>query len=101
MTFEWDEVKDRANLEKHGVDFASAREAFFDPNRLLQRDSLHSTPDEERFFCYSKVGRKVLTVRFTFRMGRIRIFGAAYWRQGAKLYEIHRQGKDGHEPEGR
>jgi len=99
MTFEWDEAKDRVNQRKHGVSFATAREAFYDPCLVLQRDSLHSTPAEERFFCYGKVGSRVLTVRFTVRNGNIRIYGAAYWRQGAKLYEIHGQGDRKEQPE--
>jgi hypothetical protein len=28
-----------------------------------------------------------MTVRFTYRKGRIRIFGAGYWRKGKKIYE--------------
>jgi hypothetical protein len=28
-----------------------------------------------------------LTVRFTYRQGVIRIFGAGYWRRGKQLYE--------------
>ena len=27
-----------------------------------------------------------MTVRFTWRDGRIRIFGAGYWRKGKKIY---------------
>jgi uncharacterized protein len=94
MTFEWDEVKDRANQIKHGVAFAVAREAFYDPSLVLQRDHQHSTPTEERFFCYGMVGGKVLTARFTVRGGAIRIFGAAHWRQGVKMYEANNQGKE-------
>lgn len=28
-----------------------------------------------------------MTVRFTYREGRIRIFGAGYWRKGKSVYE--------------
>jgi hypothetical protein len=28
-----------------------------------------------------------MTVRFTWRAGRIRIIGAGYWRKGKKIYE--------------
>jgi uncharacterized DUF497 family protein len=31
VTFEWDEEKARTNVEKHGVTFEEAAEAFFDP----------------------------------------------------------------------
>ena len=36
--FEWDEVKDRANREKHGAGFAAAQGAFLDPHRLIFAD---------------------------------------------------------------
>ena len=36
--FEWDEEKDALNQLKHGVSFAVAQEAFFDPNRVIARD---------------------------------------------------------------
>jgi hypothetical protein len=29
----------------------------------------------------------VMTVRFTWRSGKIRIFGAGYWRKGKAIYE--------------
>ena len=28
-----------------------------------------------------------MTVRFTYRGGRIRIFGTGYWRKGKRIYE--------------
>jgi hypothetical protein len=28
-----------------------------------------------------------MTVRFTYREARIRIFGAGYWRKGKRIYE--------------
>ena len=42
----WDAQKARANLRKHGVDFADAATVFDDP-RGLTRDDPH--PREERF----------------------------------------------------
>jgi uncharacterized DUF497 family protein len=85
-TFEWDEVKDRANRAKHGVSFAAAQEALFDPRRVIAEDLEHSTA-ERRYFCFGRVGDGVMTVRFTWRLGRIRIFGAGYWRKGRTIYE--------------
>jgi uncharacterized DUF497 family protein len=32
MDFEWDETKQRANVAKHGIDFADAKEVFDDPS---------------------------------------------------------------------
>ena len=87
MEFEWDGRKDAANRRKHGVSFAEAQRAFLDPNRLIARDAKHSTESEARYFCFGLVDDRILTVRFTTRDGKIRIFGAGYWRQGRKRYE--------------
>jgi hypothetical protein len=89
--FVWDPVKDAANLAKHGVSFELAKNAFRDPNRVIALDVLHSDEIENRYFCFAKVEEGVLTVRFTWRNGQIRIFGAGFWRQGRKRYEQARQ----------
>ena len=49
MTFEWDEDKNRENIEKHNVSFEIAQEAFYDENRIVLKDKKHSKK-EERFF---------------------------------------------------
>jgi uncharacterized protein len=91
--FEWDLAKDEENQRKHGVAFSRAQYAFADPKRVIARDTTHSSK-EERFFCFGEVDDGVLTVRFTYRAGVIRIFGAGYWRKGKAIYErenkIHR-----------
>lgn len=91
--FEWDSEKDRMNQQKHGVSFAEAQYAFSDSNRVIALDSAHSD-HEDRFYCFGHYGGGVLTVRFTYRPGRIRIFGAGYWRKGKRIYEqtnqVHR-----------
>jgi uncharacterized DUF497 family protein len=85
-SFEWDDGKNRSNQEKHGVSFETAQAAFFDPHRVIVRDLAHER-GEKRFFCMGLVDGGVLTVRFTYRRKRIRIYGAGYWRQGKKRYE--------------
>jgi len=87
-TFEWDSQREAENQAKHGVDFETAQYAFFDPHRLIVHDAKHSE-SEERWFCIGKVQDCVLTVRFTYREGVIRIFGAAQWRKWRKFYEKH------------
>ena len=85
-SFDWDPVKDRINRGKHGVAFARAQRAFFDPHRVIAEDLGHGGV-ERRYFCFGVVDGGVMTVRFTWRDGRIRIFGAGYWRKGKKIYE--------------
>ncbi|WP_081699763.1 BrnT family toxin [Candidatus Symbiobacter mobilis] len=87
-TFEWDEAKNLVNQHKHGVSFSDAQFAFLDANRVIAEDIEHSQR-EKRYYCFGmdREGAGILTVRFTYRFGRIRIIGAGYWRKGKKIYE--------------
>ena len=93
LSFEWNEFKSVLNDHKHGVDFYFAQKAFFDPNRIIAVDLSHSTASEKRYYCFGKVGSEILTVRFTYREDRIRIFGAGFWRKGKKQYEQAQKNK--------
>ena len=85
--FDWDPEKDLANRTKHDISFSEAQYAFTDPNRIIAEDLSHSNKKEKRYFCFGKIGGGVMTVRFAYRTGVIRIFGAGYWRKGKKIYE--------------
>jgi len=82
--FEWDESKDKENQKKHGVPFALAQYAFADHKRVILKDLTHSDD-------IGKADDGILTVRFTYRNNKIRIFGAGYWRKGKKIYEKENQ----------
>ena len=84
--FEWDPDKDLENQQKHRVSFAEAQYAFADSNRVIAEDLEHSAK-EKRYYCFGRGDRGVLTVRFTYRKGIIRIYGAGYWRKGKAIYE--------------
>ena len=62
--------------------------AFLDEKRVIAEDLKHSQ-EEQRYYCFgsNEEGTGILTVRFTYRSGRIRIIGAGYWREGKKVYE--------------
>ena len=60
--------------------------AFADPDRIIAEDLPHSQ-EEQRYYCFGKVGDKIMTVRFTYRENTIRIIGAGYWRKGRDIYE--------------
>ena len=90
-SFEWDDEKDKFNRKKHGVPFVLAQYAFADPDRVILDDVTHSTENEKRYFCVGKIGEGIVTVRFTYRADRIRIFGAGYWRKGKQIYEQQNQ----------
>ena len=66
--------------------FVLAQRAFFDPRRVIAEDLSHSG-SEQRYYCFGEVGGGIMTVRFTWRGDRIRIFGAGYWRKGKQIYE--------------
>jgi hypothetical protein len=85
-SFDWDTRKDLTNQAKHGVTFSEAQYAFADPHRVVAEDLSHSQ-NEKRYYCFGMVAGGVITVRFTYRAGVIRIFGAGYWRKGKKIYE--------------
>ena len=86
--FEWDETKNIDNQRKHGVSFDEAQYAFLDESRVIAEDLSHSQ-HEKRYYCFglNEQGNGILTVRLTYRSGRIRIIGAGYWRRGKKIYE--------------
>lgn len=84
--FEWDPDKNVKNQEKHGVSFYDAQFAFADPNRVIADDNAHRDA-EQRYFCFGELNGGIVTVRFTYRVGAIRIYGAGYWRKGKIIYE--------------
>ncbi len=84
--FEQDLDKEIANIQKHGVDFETAKKAFLDPKRYIFVDQKHGE-NEKRLVCLGKVEGRILTVRFVYREDKIRIFGAGYWRKGKDYYE--------------
>jgi len=87
VEFEWDDRKARDNVAKHGVSFELATRVFDDPNLVLAEDAAHSR-SEARYLAFGRVaGGGILTVRFTIRGERVRIFGAGYWRKGKTFYE--------------
>ncbi len=74
MGFQWDAAKARANLLKHGVDFADAVGVFDDPLALTARDPALT---EERMLSLGRdmLGR-VIVVSWTWRGNEIRLISA-------------------------
>jgi len=74
--FEWDAHKARANLRKHGVDFAGAVAVFEDDRAVTIRDEI-SAVDEQRYLSLGRdVRGRILVVAYTWRGNRIRLFSA-------------------------
>lgn len=73
---EWDAVKARANLKKHGVCFEDAAFVFCDPYRIEAYDGREDY-DEERWTTIGAVHAVILFVVYTVRRGEvIRIISA-------------------------
>ena len=74
MKYEWDPAKAKANLRKHGVEFADAVTVFADPLAATRADD---DPDEERFVTLGlDAGGQLLVVVYTWRGSDIRIISA-------------------------
>lgn len=93
-TFEWELERELVNICKHGYSFEEAKEVFADPAVIHLEDPKHSS-EEDRFYAVGKTQKGVvLTVRYTYRQGTIRIFGAAEWRKWRKFYEANAKSKE-------
>jgi uncharacterized DUF497 family protein len=76
VTFGWDPVKARLNLQKHGVSFDEAVSAFRDTLSITVSDPDHSY-DEERFVLLGlSQQNRLLVVIHTEVGGRIRLISA-------------------------
>jgi len=64
MQIEWDELKSKANLEKHAIDFARAS-ALFDGRPNVTRSS--NRPGEERNATTGEIDTQFVSVIWTWR----------------------------------
>ena len=65
MRFEWDEVKNRRNLEKHKISFETARLVFDDPFARSIQDRV--VDDEERWQTVGMIKGLIVLVAHTYR----------------------------------
>ncbi|UXN74321.1 BrnT family toxin [Devosia sp. A8/3-2] len=65
--FDWDPVKDRRNLVKHGLSFGLATAVFDDPDELTENARV--VDGEARLQTIGKVGQVILFVVHTARVG--------------------------------
>ncbi|OGQ77303.1 MAG: toxin [Deltaproteobacteria bacterium RIFOXYA12_FULL_58_15] len=85
MHFEFNELKSRANRQKHGIDFERAQALWNDPYVL---EIPARTTDEERFLVVGKIGRKHWSAVITYREGKTRIISVRRSRpEEVALYE--------------
>ncbi len=85
MTFEFDENKSQANLQKHGINFVDAQQLWNDPD-LLEIPA--KTEDEPRFLIIGVIAGKYWSGVITYREQNIRIISVRRSRkEEVALYE--------------
>jgi uncharacterized protein len=85
--FEWDERKNRNNLEKHGISFEEAKEIFYGPI-LTRRDTRRDYGETRSVSMGLLAGVVVIVVAHADRKGNVRIISAR--RAGKKEREVYR-----------
>ena len=65
--FDWDPVKARQNLQKHGVSFGRAARVFLDPFAISIFDEKHSESEERWITIGAEANEVLLIVIHTFR----------------------------------
>jgi uncharacterized DUF497 family protein len=82
LEFEWDEGKRKANIEKHGIDFSTARRVFHDPAAVMMEGSHRS--GERRLLMVGRLDEVLVTVVYTLREERLRIISARRARRSER-----------------
>jgi len=87
--FVWDKGNKDKNLQEHQISNTECEEVFFDSNKKLLRDKIHSKK-EKRYVLLGKTKTKnLLFIVFTLRGKKIRIISARRIskQREVKLYE--------------
>jgi uncharacterized protein len=84
-TFEFDETKSQANLEKHGINFVAAQKLWADPDLIEVQARL---TDEPRSLVVGLIEGKAWSAVITYRGEMIRIISVRRSRKAeVALYE--------------
>jgi len=88
MKFTWDEKKRKANLEKHGLDFALAECIFAASDGVDILDTRHDY-GEERHLAYATIREKKMCLCYVVREDEIRIISirGVHEREWRKHYD--------------
>jgi uncharacterized protein len=96
LTFDWDTIKARQNLAKHGISFERASRVFFDPFALELLDT-RADYGEERMITIGLTEAGILTVISTERGPVLRIISARLaTKEESRAYAQHRRFHDPH-----
>lgn len=86
--FIWDKGNKDKNLIKHNVTNTEAEEAFFDRDKVVSVDKIHSSK-EDRFILIGETKKgRLLFITFTVRENKVRVISARdINRKERRLYE--------------
>ena len=73
MYFEYNELKNKINIEKHGINFKEAQKIWQDEMML---EVFLNFPNEDRYMCIGKIDHKYWSAIVTYREKRVRIISA-------------------------
>jgi len=74
--FEWDKGNTDKNWEKHRVSDEECEEVFFDPNKKVLKDVLHSVSEERYILIGQTKYKRSLFISFTLRKNKVRVISA-------------------------
>ncbi len=88
LGFDWDQWNREKNEKRHGVTTMECEQAFFNKPLIISHDEKHSQ-EEMRYFSLGKThAKRLLTIVFTLRNGKVRVISARPMsRKERKLYE--------------
>lgn len=88
VQFDWDLGNENKNWVKHQISNSESEEIFFDKDKIILKDVLHSEK-EDRFIIFGKTKKtKILLVVFTKRKNKVRIISARVAdKKERKFYE--------------
>ena len=85
LIFEWDKIKSKANLQKHGISFEEAKSVFYNPLSKIFDDEFHSlTEKREIIIGYSDQGKLIIVIFTERKQNMIRIISARYATKNEK-----------------
>ena len=79
--FEFDENKSKSNMQKHVIDFESAKMFWKDPNRV---EIPSRWVDETRYILIARLENNLWSAIYTFRENRIRLISVRKSRSNEK-----------------
>ena len=86
--FEWDAHNKEKSFIKHEVTNEECEETFFDYNKKIQKDNLHSINEKRYVLMGQTKQNRLLYIIFTIRKNKIRVISARdINKKERKLYE--------------